>query len=123
MTERYCPCVSDHVPNAKVLHKHHIVPKAWGGTDGSPQVVSKDVPGLIDANLIGLCPTSHENVHRLLNEFVRQDGVPPWEFAQHYTRMERLLATAAWDWWRVNEHTAQPPWTTSGGVDILDLSD
>lgn len=111
-----CHCVRDHVPNPKVMHKHHIVPKAWGGTDAEPPSWMSDD----QSNLVVLCPTAHSNVHRLLNDYVRHKGKPPWSLVEHYTHYERELAGTAWIWW--SEHhdiDVKAPWTTPEGVAVV----
>lgn len=123
MTERHCPCVANHVPNPKVLHRHHIVPKSWGGTDTTPAHGDALSDLTLDAaNLIGLCPTAHENVHRLLNEYVRQGKTPTWDFREHFTYNERLLAGVAWSWWRTNvPEGGRAPYTTPAGVGVREI--
>lgn len=104
-----CGCVRDHVPNPKVLHRHHIVPRAWGGQDDEPVFHE-------GGNIVVLCPTAHENVHRLLNAYVRRKGEPTWDFRQHYTYIERTWAKVAWDWWTEDSGPdAKPPYTSSAG--------
>jgi hypothetical protein len=117
VSELRCPCVKDHVPNTKVLHRHHIVPKAWGGTDTSPALYEGEDGTL--GNIVALCPTAHENVHRLLNEHVRRREVPPWKGClEHYTMAERALVRLAWSWWNDGRGgtSLKPPYTSVKGV-------
>lgn len=121
MTEQYCPCVTNHNPNTKRLHKHHIIPKAWGGTDAEPMVYEHE-DGVVD-NLISICPTSHNNLHKLLNEYVKLRAEPPWSSVrQYYSAMERWMAKTAWDWWiETNGVDIKPPYSSTYGVDTIDL--
>lgn len=68
-------------------HRHHIVPKSWGGPNTSE-------------NIVDLCPTAHANVHHLLDHYVRHFlqgmGDPPWAIQKHYSAYVRALAARAW---------------------------
>lgn len=79
-----CLCVSDHVPKAVQLHVHHILPKSWGGSDHPD-------------NEILLCPSTHDNVHRLLREYQKVGGEPDWAIRRHFGAYARDLAARAWD--------------------------
>lgn len=57
-----CLCVADHRPGVLELERHHILPRAMGGTDD---------PG----NLVWVCPTTHTNVHELLREMLRSGPI------------------------------------------------
>lgn len=113
-----CPCVRDHVPNPKILHRHHIVPKSWGGTDTFPAVYMTDHTAA--SNVVHLCPTAHENTHRLLNLYVRAMAEPAWDVRRTYTTMERWMAKTAWDWWTTMHEGEKPPWTL-GATDTVDV--
>jgi 5-methylcytosine-specific restriction endonuclease McrA len=78
-----CECVKNHNPN--VLHDdiHHIWPKSEGGPDH------------ID-NLIPLCPTAHDEVHRLLRAYEKHNGTPPWSIRRHYNKHIREVAALGW---------------------------
>jgi len=86
--------VSQHVPEAHALAMHHILPKSWGGPDTA-------------TNKVALCPTTHENIHKLLNRYVKLGGVPPWWFRRSYGTYARELATRAWD----QRPSDKPPYT------------
>jgi hypothetical protein len=78
-----CECVSSHSPAAYVPTRHHIVPQSWDGPN-------------VDANLITICPNTHEAVHRLLDTYVRNGGLPDWETRRHFSNFQRELAARAW---------------------------
>jgi hypothetical protein len=77
-----CKCVKRHTPKAVAFQVHHVVPKAWGG---------KDVP----SNLETLCGTTHDNVHRLLNIFVKQRGFIESKQLRQFPKYTILLAHRA----------------------------
>lgn len=79
-----CGCVEQHVPAAYVPEDHHIKPESWGGTR-------------IPENLVRICPNTHTATHRLIDEYVREGGLPPWETRKHFGATARLLAAKAWD--------------------------
>ena len=89
-----CEIHSGHSPSPKVVHKHHVIPLSWGG--------EKTV-----VNIRVLCPTSHENVHTLLNHYVRGSAEPSWEIRRHYGSAERDLAAQAW----ASRPSDKPPYT------------
>jgi hypothetical protein len=62
---RICPCVAEHRPAPLELERHHILPLAMGGPD-------------VAANVAWVCPTTHTNVHEVLREIFRRDGVLTW---------------------------------------------
>ncbi|HET7486821.1 MAG TPA: hypothetical protein VFJ85_02765 [Acidimicrobiales bacterium] len=93
-----CACVTRHSPGVLVPHQHHVVPLSWVAAGAEP----------LDPPTVDLCPSSHDAVHALLNEFVRHDGVPPWEDHRcldgeqrpgraRYNPLVRRLAALAWD--------------------------
>ncbi len=78
-----CACVARHHPEpGPHLNHHHIQPLSWGG---------QSVP----ENMVWLCPTAHELVHSLLNEYVRLGEKPPWEIRHRYSHYIRELAERA----------------------------
>lgn len=85
-----CPCVTDHRPSAVQLHRHHILPLAWGGDDDP-------------TNVILLCPSTHANVHRLLREHDRHGGTPPWTIRRWFGGFVRDLARSGWVAWRTTQ--------------------
>lgn len=78
-----CPCCVTHTPKPYRLDNHHVIPAAWGGPTTA-------------ANLIAICPTTHENIHQLLNEYQRINGVPPWSFRCQFNAYAREKAAEAW---------------------------
>lgn len=85
-----CVCVADHNPNAIQLHRHHILPLAWGGTDDP-------------SNVVLLCPSTHANVHRLIREYANVGGVPSWTLRRRFGWYARQLADDAWRAWLEQE--------------------
>lgn len=84
--DRECNCVSYHSPVPQHLVRHHIVPLSYGGPD-------------TEDNIVWLCPTAHGNVHKLLWDYERYEGLPPWEGVRwHYSAFIRRLAERAWEW-------------------------
>jgi len=57
-TTPQCVCVSEHRPPTLEPQAHHLWPKYLGGPP-HPQT------------LLGLCPTTHTNVHRALRAMVK----------------------------------------------------
>lgn len=55
-----CWCVKTHSPMVNRTHIHHIHPLSMGGPD-------------TPANRIPLCPTTHGEVHLILEHFARGD--------------------------------------------------
>lgn len=79
-----CDCVVNHVPSRYKNVIHHIIPRSWGGPDTA-------------VNKIAICPTTHENVHDLLNECVRRASWPDWAYLQQFNVFTRKLALQAWN--------------------------
>jgi hypothetical protein len=82
-TGQRCACVADHNPNPMELHRHHILPLAWGGA-------------AVPDNEVWLCPTSHANVHELLRAYQTHEGVVPWVIRKRFSRYIRTLAADGW---------------------------
>lgn len=99
MAERRCHVHLGHHPAPQNVARHHIVPTSWDG----PDEVS---------NLIDICPTGHENVHTLLNHYVREGGTPPWRVRFRFSVVERRLAAIAWS---NRPKDRRPPYTTGAG--------
>lgn len=89
-----CKCVKRHNPSNPKDVTHHIVPKAWKGSDHP-------------TNLIKVCSNAHERQHDLLNEYVRYGRKPPWEVLKTYSVFHRQLAAKAWR----KRPTDKPPYT------------
>lgn len=89
-----CVCVANHSPTPQAINRHHILPLSWGG----PNTVT---------NLVDVCPTTHENIHRLLNAYVKVQGVPAWEIRRLYSPYVRDLAARAW----AQRPSQKPPYT------------
>lgn len=107
--EEPCACVADHSPNVLFPQVHHIVPLAYVRAGATP-MVPPTVP---------LCGTAHDNVHELLNEYVRHEGFPPWDDhlcgkkprpgRKRFNPYIRYLAAIAW----AHRPSDRPPYTTS----------
>lgn len=108
-TDIVCPCVSKHVPRPTVLHNHHIVPKYLGG-------------GNDKANLILLCPNSHDNIHSLLRQYGKFGGRPPGYIRKHYSEFVQDLAHRGWVGAQQNMSVEQitPILKTLPGADYVD---
>ena len=78
-----CALHKYHSPRPDAMHRHHVLPISWGGRSESP-------------NVIFVCPTGHENLHALLNHYVRARGKPPWDVIRRYSPKERMYAHTAW---------------------------
>lgn len=77
--ERRCVCVGRHYPTPTILHSHHVWPLGEGGPD-------------ISANLLWLCPTTHNNAHelwRLLKKGQKQGINVPWSTLRTFSRYTR----------------------------------
>lgn len=79
-----CLCVKEHNPNAVQFHVHHIVPLAWGGAD-------------VQDNEVLICPTTHDNIHRLLREWKKAGGRPAWRIEKNFGPYARRLAQQGWE--------------------------
>lgn len=82
-TGRTCDCVTRHVPRATHVHRHHILPLAWGGDDS-------------EGNIVWLCPSSHEHVHILLRAYRREGKEPSWSFRRQFNPYVRRVAESGW---------------------------
>lgn len=91
----YCACVKYHTPEPTNFDRHHILPKSWGGANTAD-------------NIAVICQTTHENIHTLLNHYVRLGGLPPWEIRSRYNSFVRDLAQRAWD-----QRGSYTPYTSS----------
>jgi hypothetical protein len=82
--EAFCACVAGHTPKVVVFHEHHIVPISYGGPN-TPE------------NLVLLCPTGHATVHKLLAQYEKYDGTPPWAIRQLANPYLRAIAETGWN--------------------------
>lgn len=73
---RTCRCTKTHSPRALVVHQHHIHPLGHGGPD-------------VKSNLIWLCPTTHYNVHYLLDYLLRHGHQPRGRFSTYQLDLAR----------------------------------
>ena len=58
-----CQIHDYHRPEPQGHHRHHVIPLAWTRAVGEPE-----------SEVVNLCPTGHENVHRDLRAAIR--GLP-----------------------------------------------
>lgn len=72
-------------PTLHRVEKHHNPPKSWTLDNGA------------SARVLPLCGLCHNEVHALLNEYVRAGGLPAWEVRRTYGVFIRQLAQEAWD--------------------------
>lgn len=82
-TGQRCKCVRTHVPKVTHVHRHHILPKSWGGGDE-------------EDNIVWLCPSTHEHVHILLRAYRQYEGTPPWEVRKQFNPYVREIAKQGW---------------------------
>lgn len=92
-----CECVTTHVPSSYIAVVHHVLPLSWGGLRE---------PG----NEVLVCSNTHEATHRLLDDHIRFDGVPPWEHRRRFNPLARDLAARAWA--QRPEHPTYTLWPT-----------
>jgi hypothetical protein len=81
--EKKCRCVKLHIPKANILHSHHVWPTGEGGPN-------------ISANLLWLCPTTHNNVHELWRLFKKNKGVVPYDTLNDFSRYTRGVVQRGW---------------------------
>lgn len=79
-----CECVAGHRPAAPNPEGHHLWPLYLGGP-AHP------------ATLVGLCPTTHDQVHRLLRAMVKAGAWLPRQLGQ--PRYAHQVATLGWQAW------------------------
>jgi hypothetical protein len=97
------PCVlhKTHSPLPIINHRHHVVPKSWGGEEDQWEPV---------------CPTGHENVHEALNEMLTY-GSPskvPAGIKQHFGHATWDMAERGWNLTLVPVHDR--PYTSNAGA-------
>lgn len=90
--EAKCVCVGKHVPLPMALHLHHIVPKEYGG-------------GEEESNKVYICPTTHYNIHSLLQKYEKFKTTPPGKVRKHYSEYVQNLAARAWEGRKQNGKT------------------
>lgn len=81
--DKRCVCVSIHVPKPLVLHSHHVWPLGEGGPD-------------VSANLLWLCPTSHNNAHALWRLYDKHGGAVPVIELREFSRYVRSIVARGW---------------------------
>jgi hypothetical protein len=90
-----CYLHKTHSPEPLNAAIHHVLPKSWGGPD-------------VESNKVTICPTGHENVHTILNWFVKFGGPDevPGDYRIRAGSTTWALALRAWE-----QHTAYTPYT------------
>lgn len=78
---RLCEVHRRHVPQPRVVHRHHIWPQADGGPDDG-------------WNLVTVCPTGHDNIHAYLRLLDTHGGKVPRRLRWRFTPVERQVAEA-----------------------------
>lgn len=80
-----CVCVAEHRPTVLEPQGHHLWPLYLGGPP-HPET------------LVGLCPTTHTNVHRILRAMVKAGAWLPRNPGEpHYSHQIATLGFQAWD--------------------------
>lgn len=79
---RPCVCVKNHSPKVNRTALHHIWPMGMGGPDHK-------------TNIVPLCPTTHSEVHLILEAFARADAVVPRK--RVWGEYAYALAVRGWD--------------------------
>lgn len=88
-----CRCVAEHRPPVKRTVRHHIHPLGMGGPEA-------------ESNIRVLCPTTHSDVHLIIEDFVRNKGERPRKEGE--TRYAYALAIQGWNAYLAYLFT-QPP--------------
>lgn len=65
-----CPCVKEHHPSVTRTQNHHVLPQYAGGQNNHP-----GQPGYTPMQ--ALCPTSHSEVHILLEVWAAKEALTP----------------------------------------------
>lgn len=78
-----CACSKRHSPRVVATDTHHVLPRSWKGPD-------------VAANRVELCPTTHRQVHRLLDAYVTAGAEPARAVLAMYNAVTRDLAAQAW---------------------------
>ena len=84
IVKKACEWHKGHSPRPQGNHRHHILPTGapfHGPENGETTVID---------------PTSHNNVHDLIQEYVDHGGEPPWDVRRQYGPSERQLAAECW---------------------------
>ncbi len=83
-TAKPCEIHNKHIPPSHVNEIHHIWPLGRGGPN-------------VAGNRIVVCATGHNNIHRLLDEYLAHHGSPPWAFIRTFSHEERRLAQLGYE--------------------------
>lgn len=99
-----CACSKRHSPRVMVTDTHHICPRSWSGPD-------------VAANRVELCPTTHRQVHRLIDAYVSAGAEPAKSVVALYNALTRDLAAQAWA-----RRPANPTRTSLSRPEVVDDS-
>lgn len=83
------------------LHRtevHHSPPRSWTPDDGA------------SSELMTICGLCHNEIHSLLNEYVRAEGTPTWSVRRSYGVFFQRAAEKAWE-----KRGPRTPYTTTEG--------
>lgn len=83
-TAEPCQVHGSHRPHTEVNERHHIWPLGHGGPNKA-------------ANLVVVCATGHNNIHRLLDLLIAGKGAVAMSELRRYTLAERDLARRGYD--------------------------
>lgn len=86
-TTAMCEVHGYHAPRSHVQEHHHVWPQGLGG----PTVA---------ANLVWVCATGHNNIHRLLALMTAHGGDLPRSATQGFARREIELAAMGYRRWK-----------------------
>ncbi len=79
-----CEVHKAHTPRSHINEKHHVWPLGHGGPD-------------IPTNLVVVCATGHNNIHRLLELMLRGNGQVAYPTLRQFTTGERQYARLGYD--------------------------
>ena len=74
-----CQVHRTHTPKSHINERHHVWPLGLGG------------PTTAD-NIVVVCATGHNNIHALLDAYLKGDGVVAYRLLRSFTIPERQLA-------------------------------
>ena len=88
-------------PTLHRVEGHHNPPRSWTTDDGA------------SSEILTICGLCHNEIHSLLNEYLRHDGTPPASVLKTYRVWYRKKADEAWQ----RRRTDKPvPYTTAHGA-------
>lgn len=103
MTIVNCSNPTSWHPTLHRVEVHHNPPRSWTLDNGD------------SSDLWTICGLCHNEIHALLNEYVRANGLPTWEVRKTYGPWIRDRAQESWDGRRLDKPAM--PYTSSRGVE------